>query len=204
MAEEVLRPISRTYDRAEHSYPVELDLVSAVIDGLGDSGASRGAGAGGSAPAADTELGTVGSGRSSRSTGRRNRNGTNLASVLSIIETCRGDVGLTLSIPRQGLGNAAIAAVATEEQKSRYGRRWAAMAITEPEAGSDSARTLALADEGGGHRGIHAAAHRDEHPPSAHAGAPTARSFSTALGRTDRRRSASAATSVGRPAAPTG
>ena len=148
MAEEVLRPISRTYDRAEHSYPVELDLVSAVIDGLGDSGASRGAGAGGSAPAADAELGTVGSGRSSRSTGRRNRNGTNLASVLSIIETCRGDVGLTLSIPRQGLGNAAIAAVATEEQKSRYGRRWAAMAITEPEAGSDSAaiRTTAVRD----------------------------------------------------------
>ena len=47
MAEEVFRPISRKYDRAEHAYPVELDLVSAVIDGLSDSGASRGAGAGG-------------------------------------------------------------------------------------------------------------------------------------------------------------
>ena len=157
MAEEVLRPISRKYDRAEHAYPVELDLVSAVIDGLSDSGASRGAGAGGSARAqADetvAELGTVGSGRSTRGAGaagqpRPNRNGTNLASVLSILETCRGDVGLTLSIPRQGLGNAAIAAVATEEQKARYGRRWAAMAITEPEVGSDSGaiRTTAVRD----------------------------------------------------------
>ena len=148
MAEEVLRPISRRYDRAEHAYPVELDLVSAVIDGMSDSGAGQGAGARGSTRAADTELGTVGSGRSSRSTGTGNRNGTNLSSVLSILETCRGDVGLTLSIPRQGLGNAAIAAVASEEQKARYGNRWAAMAITEPEAGSDSGaiRTTAVRD----------------------------------------------------------
>jgi acyl-CoA dehydrogenase len=64
------------------------------------------------------------------------------------METCRGDVGLTLSLPRQGLGNAAIAAVATDEQKARYGRRWAAMAITEPECGSDSGaiRTTAVRD----------------------------------------------------------
>jgi acyl-CoA dehydrogenase len=164
MAEEVFRPISRTYDRAEHDYPVELDLVSAVIDGLSDSGASQGAGARGSANGTEApevkvaevaEVATVGSGRSTRvsssggaTSGRANRNGTNLASVLSILETCRGDVGLTLSIPRQGLGNAAIAAVGTPEQKARYGRRWAAMAITEPECGSDSGaiRTTAVRD----------------------------------------------------------
>ena len=50
---------------------------------------------------------------------------------------CWGDVGLLLSLPGQGLGNSAIAAVANEEQLARYGGRWAAMAITEPEAGSD-------------------------------------------------------------------
>lgn len=44
MAEEVFWPISRKYDRAEHEYPAELDLVSAVIDGLSDSGAGQGAG----------------------------------------------------------------------------------------------------------------------------------------------------------------
>ena len=76
------------------------------------------------------------------------RNGANLSSVLSILETARGDVGLTLSIPRQGLGNAAIAAVANDEQKRRYAGRWAAMAITEPDTGSDSGaiRTTAVRD----------------------------------------------------------
>jgi acyl-CoA dehydrogenase len=51
-------------------------------------------------------------------------------------------------MPRQGLGQAAIAAVADEEQMKRFGGRWAAMAITEPEAGSDSAaiRTTARYD----------------------------------------------------------
>jgi acyl-CoA dehydrogenase len=51
-------------------------------------------------------------------------------------------------MPRQGLGNSAIASVASDEQLERYGGKWAAMAITEPEAGSDSAaiRTTAELD----------------------------------------------------------
>src|SRR5690606_38609677 len=85
MAEEVFRPISRKYDRAEHAYPVELDLVSAVIDGMSDSGAGQGAGARGSAKASDGELAAVGSGRSATSARAGNRNGTNLSSVLSIL-----------------------------------------------------------------------------------------------------------------------
>jgi acyl-CoA dehydrogenase len=77
-----------------------------------------------------------------------NRNGSNLSTVLGIIELCWGDVGLLLSMPRQGLGNSAIASVATEEQLEQFGGKWAAMAITEPEAGSDSAaiRTTAELD----------------------------------------------------------
>ena len=61
---------------------------------------------------------------------------------------CWGDVGLLLALPGQGLGNSAIASVADEEQSKRYAGRWAAMAITEPEAGSDSAaiRTTAELD----------------------------------------------------------
>jgi acyl-CoA dehydrogenase len=72
-----------------------------------------------------------------------------MATALSIMELCWGDVGLLLSMPRQGLGNSAIAAVANEEQLARFGGKWAAMAITEPEAGSDSAaiRTTAVYDE---------------------------------------------------------
>jgi len=47
VAMNMLRPISRTYDRAEHEYPKELDLLAAMIDGLSESGASNGAGAAG-------------------------------------------------------------------------------------------------------------------------------------------------------------
>ena len=70
--------------------------------------------------------------------------------LLGLIEMCWGDVGLLLAMPRQGLGQAAIAAVADEEQLKRFGGKWAAMAITEPEAGSDSAaiRTTAVDDDG--------------------------------------------------------
>ena len=46
---------------------------------------------------------------------------------------------LLLSVPFQGLGNAAISGVATDEQLERLGKVWAAMAITEPSFGSDSA-----------------------------------------------------------------
>ena len=153
MAEEVFRPISRKYDLAEHAYPQELDLISAVIDGMSSSGAGQGAGASSSTRATDEDevaeqqVGTVGSG-SKHAAGKQVRNGSNMSSVLSILETCRGDVGLTLSIPRQGLGNAAIAAVANDEQKARYAGQWAAMAITEPDTGSDSGaiRTTAVKD----------------------------------------------------------
>ncbi|YAL82200.1 acyl-CoA dehydrogenase family protein [Dermacoccaceae bacterium W4C1] len=141
LADEVFRPISRKYDLAEHEYPAELDLTSALIDGLSDSGASQGAGA--AATRADDKPAS-----GSRKKEGGNRNGANISSVLSVMETCRGDVGLTLSLPRQGLGNAAIAAVANDQQKERYGNRWAAMAITEPDTGSDSGaiRTTAIKD----------------------------------------------------------
>jgi acyl-CoA dehydrogenase len=78
----------------------------------------------------------------------KNRNGSNLSTVLGIVELCWGDVGLLLSMPRQGLGNSAIASVANDEQHERFDGKWAAMAITEPEAGSDSAsiRTTAELD----------------------------------------------------------
>ena len=143
VAMEIFRPNSRKYDRAEHEYPKELDMLAALIDGMNESGALGGAGAG-----------TVGSGSPSgdgaaAKDAGANRNGSNMASLLGLIELCWGDVGLLLTMPRQGLGQAAIAAVADEEQLQRFGGKWAAMAITEPEAGSDSAaiRTTARYDE---------------------------------------------------------
>jgi acyl-CoA dehydrogenase len=142
VAVNVFRPNSRKYDTAEHEYPKELDMLAALIDGMTASGGMGGAG-----------VGTVGGGDGAERngtgrTGSDNRNGSNMASLLGLIELCWGDVGLMLSMPRQGLGQAAIAAVANEEQLERFGGRWAAMAITEPEAGSDTAaiRTTARLD----------------------------------------------------------
>ncbi|HZO79498.1 MAG TPA: acyl-CoA dehydrogenase family protein [Solirubrobacteraceae bacterium] len=132
VAVEVFRANSRKYDLAEHTYPKELDMLAAVMEGMAESGALGGAGAG-------TVGGGNGASPESASNGSGNRNGSNMASLLGLIELCWGDVGLLLTMPRQGLGQAAIAAVANEEQLEQFGGKWAAMAITEPEAGSDSA-----------------------------------------------------------------
>ncbi len=126
----VFRPISRKYDLAEHAYPKELDLLAAAMDGMNASG-GVGAGAGELSRKQGSEAGV--------------RNGTNMATALAMMELCWGDVGLALSIPRQGLGNSAIAAVATPEQKREFNGTWAAMAITEPAAGSDSGAIRATA-----------------------------------------------------------
>jgi acyl-CoA dehydrogenase len=139
VAQEVFRPNSRKYDRAEHTYPKELDMLAAAIDGMAEGGGIEGAGAAGVKRSDGGNGGAPDQGT---------RNGSNLATCLSIMELCWGDVGLLLSMPRQGLGNSAIVSVADEDQLERYKGRWAAMAITEPEAGSDSAaiRTTARLD----------------------------------------------------------
>ncbi|ALG86443.1 acyl-CoA dehydrogenase family protein [Gordonia phthalatica] len=116
-AEHIFRPISRKYDKAEHEYPTELDELGKIAKQArsGDKDADKGADKG------------------------ETVNGANIRSVLNARELSWGDVGLMLSIPYQGLGNAAIAAVANDEQLERFADVWAAMAITEPSFGSDSA-----------------------------------------------------------------
>ena len=152
VAAEIFRPNSRKYDLAEHEYPKELDMLAAVIDGMNESGALGGAGASGVGSGPGGSGGAAGGEKPAKNTEgaetNGNRNGGNMSTLLGAMELCWGDVGLLLSMPRQGLGQAAIAAVADEEQLSRFGGKWAAMAITEPEAGSDSAaiRTTARLD----------------------------------------------------------
>lgn len=136
VAREFLRANSRKYDLAEHAYPKELDLLASLIDGMSDSGEAEGVGASGVS-------------RDEKKEKKGTRNGANMAAVLSIIEMCWGDVGLLLSMPRQGLGNAAIASVASPEQKERFKGTWAAMAITEPSFGSDSAAVSTTAVKDG-------------------------------------------------------
>lgn len=129
----VLRPISRKYDKAEHAYPKELDMLASLLDGMNDGGDGLNAGA------AINKRGDIDS---------NNKNGTNMSTALGVIEMCYGDTGLLLTMPRQGLGNSAIAAVANDAQLERFKGTWAAMAITEPGCGSDSAaiRTTATKD----------------------------------------------------------
>ncbi|NGP04049.1 acyl-CoA dehydrogenase [Rhodococcus sp. 14C212] len=131
VAAQIFRPVSRKYDLAEHVYPVELDTMAAMVEGLNDSGQGASGAALGRGDEPKKQAGNV--------------NGGNMASLLNVIETCWGDVGLTLSIPYQGLGNSAIAAVATDEQLERFGKVWASMAITEPSFGSDSAAVTTTA-----------------------------------------------------------
>ncbi|NLU81988.1 acyl-CoA dehydrogenase family protein [Rhodococcus sp. HNM0569] len=132
VAAQIFRPISRKYDLAEHEYPVELDTMAAMVEGLNDSGGDIG-GASGGRSGSKTEI--IG-----------NANGGNMSALLNALETSWGDVGLMLSIPYQGLGNAAIAAVATDDQLERFGKVWASMAITEPSFGSDSAAVTTTAE----------------------------------------------------------
>ncbi|MCW2496781.1 acyl-CoA dehydrogenase family protein [Jatrophihabitans sp.] len=132
---EIFRPISRKYDQAEHEYPKELDMLASLIDGMNASG--------------ESSAGARGVRRDSSEKEKGNRNGTNMSGTLSIIEACWGDVAMVLSMPRQGLGNAAIASVANDEQLARFDKLWASMAITEPGFGSDSAAVTTTAKKDG-------------------------------------------------------
>ncbi|MDD5712700.1 MAG: acyl-CoA dehydrogenase family protein [Smithellaceae bacterium] len=81
----------------------------------------------------------------------------NVTMAAAVEELSWGDAGLYLAMPFMGLGGAAVAAVGTDEQKEKFLKRfstadnpcWGAMAITEPNAGSDSAAitTTAALDE---------------------------------------------------------
>lgn len=119
LAENVFRPISRKYDKQEHDYPKELDALA----GARRSGGNR-SGAGSSNPK-KAAPGTV-------------VNAGNMLGVSSVAQLCWGDVGLMMAMPGSGLGNAAIGAAGTPEQKEKYGSCYASMAITEAGAGSDS------------------------------------------------------------------
>ncbi|WP_244438407.1 acyl-CoA dehydrogenase family protein [Mycolicibacterium septicum] len=133
-AAEMLRPISRKYDLAEHAYPVELDTLATLFEGISEAKTISFAGAEAFRDDANTkgEKVTV--------------NGANMSALLNALEISWGDVALLLSVPRQGLGNAAISSVATPDQLERLGKDvWAAMAITEPGFGSDSAAVTTTA-----------------------------------------------------------
>ena len=131
VAAQIFRPISRKYDLAEHE-----STPSSSTPWLPWSKASRIPVETSAVPAADGQT---------RAPRVATPTAGNMSALLNSLETSWGDVGLMLSIPYQGLGNAAIAAVSTDEQLERFGKVWASMAITEPSFGSDSAAVTTTA-----------------------------------------------------------
>jgi acyl-CoA dehydrogenase len=124
-AARMLRPISRKYDLDEHAYPVELDTLATMFEALSES---------------NKALAGADAFRDKQDGPKGNINGPNMSALVNALEIAWGDIALLLSVPRQGLGNAAVSGVATDEQLQRLGKGiWAAMAITEPSFGSDSA-----------------------------------------------------------------
>jgi acyl-CoA dehydrogenase len=124
IANAIFRPISRKYDEAEHDYPEELDMfrkVATLSQPKKKSGEKE----------TRKEL-------KQKSNHNGNNIGTNMRLIFSTEMMCWGDAALLLSLPNAGLGNAALLAIANDEQIARFGHKWIAMAITEPQSGSDS------------------------------------------------------------------
>jgi acyl-CoA dehydrogenase len=130
MAESSMRPIAREYDEREHEDPTEWHEMMWTV--------SRGSTVGFGGEKSDKK----------KSAEKKDEKPSErfLASSVTIEELSWGDAGLYLSIPNPGLGGAAVSAAGTPEQRKRFLARfsegkpkWAAMAITEPSCGSDSA-----------------------------------------------------------------
>lgn len=137
-AENAVRPIARKYDEEEHERATDLiKMVHSVMKG----------GIGGSTM---EEVG-----KKKEEGKEKKKSEGNFRTAVMIEEIFWGDAGLALALAGPGLGGAAVQATGTPEQKEKFLPRfsgeepvWGAMAITEPEAGSDTAniRTTAVRD----------------------------------------------------------
>lgn len=141
LGEQVMRPIARYYDEHEGERPWDyINMVWQTVKAQGGRTFST------------DEKGSL-----DKDGKPRPRIGYLL--VAHTVEALSwGDAGLYLSTPGSALGGAAVDATGTPEQKQRFLKRfsegepkWAAMAMTEPHAGSDTAniRTSARLSEDG-------------------------------------------------------
>lgn len=141
LAEGMLRPLSRKYDIQEHADIPEMQQFGGMIGGgMPGGGAKKDAkesGEGGDV------MSTLFS--SDKTNPDEIKNGGQMTAVVTVSNIAWGCCGLMLALPGGGLGNAAIQSVATPEQKARFGKVYAAMAITEPGTGSDSSNVSTTA-----------------------------------------------------------
>jgi len=119
----LFRKIARKYDdyENEHTEVEELKNLGMMSGGEGSSGKK-------------------GAGKSGGFSG--------LVRMVATEEMAWADAGLMIAMPGLGIGQAAIQAIGTPEQKERFGKKVTAMCITEPGCGSDSSavRTTATLD----------------------------------------------------------
>lgn len=138
VAENMMRPHSRYFDEHEHEIP--WDYINFMHMAM------RQTGAGSLAP-------REGNGKEEK----KDRPRIGYQVLAFMLETLSwGDVGMYLVTPGGGLGAAAVEATGTPEQKQKFLARFkeqkptfAAMAMTEPQAGSDTSaiRTTAVLDK---------------------------------------------------------
>ncbi|HEX9028577.1 MAG TPA: acyl-CoA dehydrogenase family protein, partial [Anaerolineales bacterium] len=141
VAENMMRPVSRHFDEHEHEIP--WDYINFM------QMAMRATGAGSLAPTENKKEPKEGE-------PEKKRPPIGYQMLAFMLETLAwGDVGMYLVTPGGGLGAAAVEATGTPEQKQKFLARFreekptfAAMAMTEPQAGSDTAaiRTTAILD----------------------------------------------------------
>ena len=149
VAKQAMRPYSRQLDEQEHerpnafvnmTWPFTQEMVKRNIKGL-EKTLSGSNGSNGSVKEAVKE--------------RKGPDYSILALIMMIEQMSWGDAGQYLCLPHPMLGGAAVDSAGTPEQRIRFLKKfsegdpkWGAMAITEPDAGSDnsSMRTTAVLD----------------------------------------------------------
>jgi acyl-CoA dehydrogenase len=137
IAENVMRPESRYLDDHEHTRPIKfVQMMWPQMQAMERLNLE--------AALARADKATNGAHQSANRAGDQS-NLANLTLIHLIEMLSWGDAGVYLCIPASALAGAAINAVGTPEQMERFLRRfttgepkWGAMAMTEPQAGSDT------------------------------------------------------------------
>ena len=142
VAENMMRPVSREMDENEHEIPwAYIEFMHTATKAMGSS----------SMAADDPPK------KKEKDPKKEKRPSINYQRLMVMVEVLSwGDAGIYLCTPGGMLGAAAVSAAGTPEQKKRFLSRFQgkepvfdAMAMTEPEAGSDTSaiRTTAVLDE---------------------------------------------------------
>ncbi len=147
VAENVMRPESRPMDDAEHARPTKfINMMWPNMKELERSNLEASLARSRRKAEAAVNGNNGVSTNGTNGTHKAKKQNTAYLSLIHMVEMLSwGDAGMYLCIPGTQLAGSAIGAVGTEAQKERFLRRftegdpkWGAMAMTEPQAGSDT------------------------------------------------------------------